>query len=955
MKKCLLILTLFASIQSYSQTTAVVEWYNALHLPQDLPYTFFTYGNGQIITYPLSDGGFIIASLNKAATAYLVNAETGETYNNLRPDILLLKVNAEGNIIWQQSIDNGGYDLIDCIKETENGEILISGGSEIQFSKWIEESIDWYGNTIGGEYYGYYEYKGFLAKLSHDGNIIWSKPSSANHLNDELPSKITNINSTSDGGVIVAGYFYYHDKDAEHTGTDLWIGKFSGSGEKEWEKKFARANNAEPYPIDIFQTKDLGYIITFNRSTYESVYDEAIVKLDMQGKLLWVKHYDGLFPNYSNNYQDCILESQDGNGYLITGKDQTGNSCIYKIDVNGDLLWKKNYTGIGNYAFLWNIVSLGNNGYVVAGVTDGENVEGHLGDMDVILLKIDEQGEKKWQKIIGGQGNDHLLLQKLNRLTDSTFIVSGFTDYSSNFWQYQGPSNYNYTYVNPLFIKLKETESKDKLEIISQKDPDKNGCATGEISFTFSSSEWSGLKATLYKVKDKGAEVIAETNLSFPDNTYTYKELKAGEYYITARETKGKTFRSGKVKLTDPEPGENNIDAIVVINPDNYDCKDGTLHIRYSTEDCFDELTVNLIKRTGATGGISVQEQKISRENNVAVFQNVKAGIYFANIYDGGNIKATSKDVELQNPPLECKNLSVSIKIDESQHRETCMDRAILTLNTAGTCPESWMATIGASKDGIVFSPDLVKPDQGKYSPDEPISIEILRIPQATINEKGIWYTRPIQVNYSDKVCEIKPQPVNNRPLAECKGNNSITKRILKHPGVSCNDGIVVFRLDNPDHCSMIVDYDDETAYLLEGLNGYSEQQNVKYDEPVTFDHLEPGKYQIRARFFMGLNSFCDAIDILDLTPVTDELLIYPNPITSATQNLSYHLSGCFNEPVEMHIRNLFGQTISRITLPPGSSEYSGHIPFNNIPSGIYSVLVFEGIKLLHQKTVLKL
>lgn len=941
MKKCLLILALFACAQSYSQTTAVVEWYKALHLPQDLPHSFFTWSQGETITYPLSDGGFLIASLNKEAIWYLVNAETGETYNNLRPDILLLKVNAEGNIIWQQSIDNGGYDLIDCIKETENGEILISGWSEIQFSKWLEESIDWYGNTIGGEYYGYYEYKGFLAKLSRDGNIIWSKPSSANHLNDELPSKITAINPTSDGGVIAAGYFYYTDRYTEETGTDVWIGKFSGNGEKEWEKKFARADNPEPYPIDIFQTKDLGYIITFQASIYESIYDKAIVKLDIQGNLLWIKHHDGLFTNY---YPDCILESQDGDGYLITGMEQA-NSCIYKIDANGDFLWKKNYSGIS----LKNIISLGNNGYVAAGLTINENIE----NIDVILLKIDEQGEKKWQKIVGGQGDDHLLLQKLNRLTDSTFIVSGFTNYSSNFWQYQGPSD-DKTYRNPLFVKLKETESKDNLEIISQKDPDKNGCASGEISFRFTSSEWTELKTTLYKIEDKGTEVIAETNLFSPDNTYTYKALKAGEYYISARETKGKTFRSGNLRLTEPEPGESDLKAIIVIDPLNYDCEDGILHIRYTTEDCFDELTVSLFKRTGPATGTRVQDQKISRENNEAIFQNVKAGIYFTTVADENSIKATSEDVELKNPPLECKELSVSIKIDESKHRETCMDQVILTLNTAGSCPESWMATIGGSKDGLTFSPDEYGPDENQYRPTEPISIPVFKLPKSIIEAKGYWYTRPIQVNYSDKVCEIKPQRVNTRPLSDCKGNSSITKRILKHPGASCNDGIVVFRLDNPDHCSMGNGF-DQTTYFLEGPDSYAEQINVEFDEPVTFDNLAPGKYQIRAKFFMGLNDFCDAVDILDLTPVTDELLVYPNPVTSATQNLSYHLSGCFNEPVEMQVRNLYGQTIYRITLLPGSSEYNGHIPFNNIPSGIYSVLVLGGIKLLHQKTVLKL
>jgi len=67
------------------------------------------------------------------------------------------------------------------------------------------------------------------------------------------------VNSTSDGGYIVAGYSASNDGDVSgnHGDTDYWIVKLDNDGNLQWQRSLG--GSGEEIPIPIQQTSDGGY------------------------------------------------------------------------------------------------------------------------------------------------------------------------------------------------------------------------------------------------------------------------------------------------------------------------------------------------------------------------------------------------------------------------------------------------------------------------------------------------------------------------------------------------------------------------------------------------------------------------------------------------------------------------------------------------------------------------
>ncbi len=231
---------------------------------------------------------------------------------------------------------------------------------------------------------------------------------------------VGSVRITADGGYIIAGYTTRVDQeysDALLVKTDVY-GQIEWSqwyGEEEWSEYFSRA---------IFAL-DGGYICVGSH-TNSQAKDEPnvyIVKTDASGKLLWQKSY-GRTPFKPDDGSD-IIPTSDG-GYLIAGRSTTAqdeNAYLIKIDLNGNLLWDKVYGGsAGENAATIQATSDG--GYIFLGSTSSYKTGG-VGDYDFYLVKIDAVGNVIWQKNYGGSDWDRggsIILT-----TDGGYLLSGWT------------------------------------------------------------------------------------------------------------------------------------------------------------------------------------------------------------------------------------------------------------------------------------------------------------------------------------------------------------------------------------------------------------------------------------------------------------------------------------------------------------------------------------------------
>jgi len=208
----------------------------------------------------------------------------------------------------------------------------------------------------------------------------------------------------------------------------------------EWKKTYGGSEFETAHSI--IQTNDGGLIVAgFATSDNSGDVDGFtngkvgwIIKLDINGNLLWQKNLGGDEEDMINS----IIQTTDG-GYIVAGESNSDNILpnygdfdywIVKLDSLGNTIWENKYGGTGQDRAN-SIYETADNGYIIAGEstsTDGD-VTNNKGRSDFWVVKINNNGALLWEKSLGGSSFD--TAQEIKQTTDGGYIVVG-TTYSSN-------------------------------------------------------------------------------------------------------------------------------------------------------------------------------------------------------------------------------------------------------------------------------------------------------------------------------------------------------------------------------------------------------------------------------------------------------------------------------------------------------------------------------------------
>ena len=218
----------------------------------------------------------------------------------------VIKLDAKGNMEWDNNFGGTGWDEIYSIIQTKDGSFITTG-------------CVWSKGAGRGDVR--------VAKLNKRGNLEWDKTFGGSE-NDETHS----IVQTEDGGYVATGFTV-----SEDTGDrDIWIIKLDKEGNKVWDRTFG--GTSEDWANSIIQDKNGNYIVAgWTKSMGAGKTDVWIVKLDKRGNLIWDKTFGGS----ENDEAHSIIQTNDG-GYAIAGWTKskgTGNSDVWviKLDENGNL------------------------------------------------------------------------------------------------------------------------------------------------------------------------------------------------------------------------------------------------------------------------------------------------------------------------------------------------------------------------------------------------------------------------------------------------------------------------------------------------------------------------------------------------------------------------------------------------------------------------------------------
>lgn len=326
-----------------------------------------------------SDGGYIIAGYTD---------KEGFPFRNW--DVLLIKVDSLGNIVWTEIYGDSLEDAGSCVRQCKNGDYIVVGVTYSYYG----------GNSVSDV---------FLLKVDLWGDTIWTKTYGGTGWD-----KGYSVIESHDGGYIIVGSTTSYGAG----GADIYLLKVDTVGDEVWSRTFG--GSSAQVGRSIQETKDGGYIIA-GSSIAESPDSDGVflVKTDSLGNSAWERFYgDDLSSAYS------IKQTTD-RGYIVCGHkadfDNGGwEVWLLKTDSLGDTIWTKSY---GGYSEDWgySVQQTSDTGYVIAGHTWSYGA----GSRDVYLIKTDKIGNVLWARTYGGSDGDGS--RSVQIANDGGYVIVGST------------------------------------------------------------------------------------------------------------------------------------------------------------------------------------------------------------------------------------------------------------------------------------------------------------------------------------------------------------------------------------------------------------------------------------------------------------------------------------------------------------------------------------------------
>jgi hypothetical protein len=157
-------------------------------------------------------------------------------------------------------------------------------------------------------------------------------------------------------------------------------------------------------------------------STKGSLDDSAVAR-----KYFWSDQASQWAKTYGSWTEDVswsIQQTSDG-GYIVAGDTRSFGAggwdiWVLKLDQNGNIQWQKTYGGRSDDSAS-SIQQTSDGGYIVA----GDTMSFGAGDLDIWVLKLDQNGNIQWQKTYGGRNGE--FASSIQQTSDGGYIVAGYT------------------------------------------------------------------------------------------------------------------------------------------------------------------------------------------------------------------------------------------------------------------------------------------------------------------------------------------------------------------------------------------------------------------------------------------------------------------------------------------------------------------------------------------------
>lgn len=356
------------------------------------------------------DGGYIVAGHSASS-----DGDVGENYGG--SDFWIIRLDNNGNLIWETNLGGSGSDIASSIQNTTDGGYIVAGHSS---------------STDGDVKNNHGGVDCWIVKLNASGSLVWETS-----LGGSGDDRAASVQQTDDEGYIVTGYSASSDGDVggNHGGIDFWVVKLDVVGSLVWETNLGGTDHDQA--TSILQTMDGEYIVAGASRSLDGdvngnkgLSDYWIVKLGTFGDIIWETGFGGSGNDFCSGIQQTVDKGYILAGYSLSSDGDVGHNFgsrdywIVKLDASGALMWETNLGG-SHYDVAYAIQQTHDGGFITVGQSESGdwNVNGNNGDHDYWVVKLDNSGDLIWEANLGGSLFESA--SAVQQTLDLGYIVAG--------------------------------------------------------------------------------------------------------------------------------------------------------------------------------------------------------------------------------------------------------------------------------------------------------------------------------------------------------------------------------------------------------------------------------------------------------------------------------------------------------------------------------------------------
>jgi hypothetical protein len=319
-------------------------------------------------------------------------------------DVLLTKVLADGEIVWQRTLGT-----------VDDNEVLCDIQSAADGGGFLTGSTDGMRDCDGDGFVETPMSETWVVRFDAEGTPLWQKAFGG----AGLWCRGQSVRATADGGCVVAANVISLVSGYVNVNAI----RLDASGGVVWEKSLGVGGRDVTAYALVPDGAGGHYVAGYANLASSWLWSFWVARLDADGGIVWQKAYE----DAGCTFMTAATATTDG-GLAATGFtciDGQWDSVVLRLDDQGRVRWFFAYGGAGT-DLLYGIQPVPGGGFVAVGSTDSFGCGPATGQPDYWVIRLGDDGGVIWERALGGAGMD--VPYAVRAAEDGRILVAGVTE-----------------------------------------------------------------------------------------------------------------------------------------------------------------------------------------------------------------------------------------------------------------------------------------------------------------------------------------------------------------------------------------------------------------------------------------------------------------------------------------------------------------------------------------------